>query len=124
MPRARIGRTFTFEASHHLPWHTGECRFVHGHSYRLLVEVSGALNKNGVVWDFREMKEFVQEHVLATLDHSSLNTSFVNPTAEIIAQVIWTRLSSKLPSGIALETVRLYEGGDGYAETRRTPTGS
>ena len=124
MARVRLGRTFTFDASHHLTWHGGACKNLHGHTYRLLVEVSGAVNQNGVVWDFSDMKGFINTYVTHVLDHQDLNEMFSNPTAELMVQTIWTKLSGKMPSGIALERLRLYEGGDGYAEVRRTPTGA
>jgi 6-pyruvoyltetrahydropterin/6-carboxytetrahydropterin synthase len=124
MPRVRLGREFSFDASHHLDWHGGKCKRLHGHTYRLLVEVSGQLDSNGIVWDFADMKEHIHTYVTGVLDHEDLNTMFSNPTAELMVQTIWQKLSSKMPSGIALETLRLYEGGDGYAEVRRTPTGT
>lgn len=120
----RLGREFSFDAAHFLPWHGGKCKNLHGHTYRLLVEVSGPLNQNGILWDFADMKTLVYAHVTGVLDHQNLNAMFENPTAEKIVQNIWTKLSKNMPSGIALETLRLHEGGDGYVEIRRTPTGA
>ena len=40
----KIGKTYSFEAAHHLPNHNGKCKNPHGHSYRLEVEVEGGLN--------------------------------------------------------------------------------
>ena len=36
----RVRRNFDFEAAHLLPHHPGECRDLHGHSYRLVVTVT------------------------------------------------------------------------------------
>lgn len=43
MTHTTIGKTFTFEAAHHLEHHRGKCRRPHGHSYKLEVMVTGAV---------------------------------------------------------------------------------
>ncbi len=123
MPRVRIGREFTFDASHKLDWHDGACKQLHGHTYRLLVEVSGDVNSNGIVWDLADLKATVEHHVIRALDHRYLNDLFNNPTAELMAKQIWTKLTAlELPRSVAIETIRIYEGGSGYAEVRRSVT--
>ena len=59
-PRTRVTCTFAFEAAHHLAWHPGRCRNLHGHSYRLDVSVEGPLDANGVVLDFDTLKDVVR----------------------------------------------------------------
>jgi len=54
--RARVVRCFTFAAAHHLPWHEGRCRQLHGHTYRLEVTVEGPIGEHGVVVDFDEVR--------------------------------------------------------------------
>ena len=34
-----IGKTFTFEAAHWLPGHTGKCNALHGHTWTVEVEL-------------------------------------------------------------------------------------
>jgi 6-pyruvoyltetrahydropterin/6-carboxytetrahydropterin synthase len=80
--RLSVVRRFSFEAAHVLTWHAGKCSRLHGHSYKLEVEVDGALDANGVVMDFADVDEVVAEAVLVPLDHQFLNEVIDNPTAE------------------------------------------
>lgn len=102
----RVTRTFSFEAAHQLDWHSGACKNLHGHSYRLEVTVSGALDTNGIVIDFADLSALVQREVLDVFDHTYLNDLLPNPTAELIAQDIWNRLTG---SGAVLHRIVLWE---------------
>ena len=117
----RVRKQFTFEAAHVLPHHTGKCRRLHGHSYRLDVAVDGRLQPDGpaqgMVIDFDRIGEIVQRDVLAELDHRSLNDIVANPTAEIVALWIWERLLGALPG---LTEVVLWETPTACAVVRGT----
>ena len=104
--RTRVTRSFTFEAAHFLPWHPGQCRNLHGHSYRLEVAVEGPVDENGVVADFADVKAVVQREVIAHYDHTLLNDLLDNPTAEVIAEDAWKRMEA---AGLTLAWVRLWE---------------
>jgi 6-pyruvoyltetrahydropterin/6-carboxytetrahydropterin synthase len=67
----RIAKEFHWEMAHRLPYHTGGCQNVHGHSYKLWVELEGEPNKQGMVLDYLELKHAVAPLVDA-LDHSFL----------------------------------------------------
>jgi len=60
-----------------------KCSNIHGHNWIITVYCkSDALNQNGMVIDFTQIKEKVM-----TLDHKNLNEVFdFNPTAENIAR--------------------------------------
>jgi 6-pyruvoyltetrahydropterin/6-carboxytetrahydropterin synthase len=105
-PLTSVTCTFTFEAAHRLPWHTGKCRNLHGHSYRLDVTVAGPLDGNGVVIDFDELREIVDRTVIAAWDHHDLNEVLDNPTAELLAHRAWAILSD---AGVQLASLRLWE---------------
>jgi 6-pyruvoyltetrahydropterin/6-carboxytetrahydropterin synthase len=96
-----IGRTYSFEAAHRLP-HTPEghkCRRLHGHSFRVEVQVSGELREpQGWVYDFALIDE-AWEKTGATLDHRYLNEidGLENPTSENLAIWLWGRLEGLLP---------------------------
>jgi 6-pyruvoyltetrahydropterin/6-carboxytetrahydropterin synthase len=105
-PITSVTCTFTFEAAHRLPWHTGKCRNLHGHSYRLDVTVAGPLDVNGVVIDFDQLREIVDRTVIAAWDHRDLNEVHDNPTAELLAQRAWAMLSD---AGLQLAGLRLWE---------------
>ncbi|HHQ45088.1 MAG TPA: 6-carboxytetrahydropterin synthase QueD [Candidatus Altiarchaeales archaeon] len=107
-----VARRFYFDASHHLPEYKGACERVHGHTYRLEVEVSGEQRRDGMVLDFRDLKKVVQENVLDKLDHENLNKVLENPTAENICDWIWTQLEGE----VNLHKVRLWEGEGKWVE--------
>jgi len=102
----KVGREFSFDASHFLPEYKGKCERVHGHTYRLIVEVEGEPDKSGMVMDFSELKDAVNDAVMEKLDHSNLNEIFENPTAEEIAEWIFKKLGKRIP----VCSVKLYEG--------------
>jgi len=141
MPVIRITREFTFEMAHVLDFHDGPCRNVHGHSYRLLVTVSGTpLNdpgspRDGMIIDFADLKKIVEEKVINTFDHALvvsksferrynlLQGSFTNlvvldfqPTCENLVAEFADRLKFNFPSGVHLHSLRLYETPKSYAE--------
>lgn len=90
-------RRFEFEAAHRLPRHPGKCKELHGHSYRLFVQVDRAVDEaSGMVIDFSELKAIVKDCIVKRLDHTYVNDLIENPTAERMAQWIWTELQPKL----------------------------
>ncbi len=97
----QIFREFTFDAAHrldHLP-EGHKCARVHGHTYRLVVQVAGEVDPVvGWVVDFAELKRLVLD-VLEPLDHHLLNEvpGLEQPTTERIAMWIWDRLKPDLP---------------------------
>ncbi|WP_300400351.1 6-carboxytetrahydropterin synthase [Nocardioides sp.] len=101
-----VSRSFTFEASHQLTWHTGKCAKLHGHSYRLEVTVASPLKPDGVVIDFGDIKATVTKHVLTEYDHAHLNDFLPNPTAELVAADIAERL---LGAGLQVSAVTVHE---------------
>jgi 6-pyruvoyltetrahydropterin/6-carboxytetrahydropterin synthase len=105
--RARLDVEFTFAAAHRLPRYDGPCFRMHGHNYRMFVAMEGAVDpRTGMVADFGRIQAIVQEHVLARVDHRTLNDILENPTAENIARWVYEVLAPHLPG---LAEVRLYE---------------
>ncbi len=99
-----VRRTFEFEAAHRLPEHPGKCRELHGHSYRLVVAVERAVEpRSGMALDFGDLKRVVARDVLELVDHRNLNDLLDNPTAERIAEWLWSRLSPGLPGLVEIE---------------------
>jgi 6-pyruvoyltetrahydropterin/6-carboxytetrahydropterin synthase len=108
-PRTSVTCSFTFEAAHRLAWHTGKCRNLHGHSYRLEVTVAGPLDGNGVVVDFDLLNATVGREVIDRWDHRDLNEILDNPTAELLAHRAWELLTA---AGVELAALRLWETAD------------
>ncbi len=111
--RTRVTRSFTFEAAHHLPWHPGRCRRLHGHGYRLEVTVEGPLGDQGIVVDFDDLRRVVQREVIDRYDHRLLNDLIDNPTAELVAHDVWKTLEA---AGLGLVRVRLWETPESLVE--------
>ena len=66
-----IAKDFWWEMSHRLPFHDGPCRNVHGHTYKLRLELTGTPDETGILLDYYHIQEVVQP-VLALFDHSFL----------------------------------------------------
>lgn len=140
--RIRVTKRFHFEMAHALHGHDGACAHVHGHSYALEVTVIGfpivddRSPKNGMVIDFADLEQLVHEEVIARFDHALLlndaqRESFDPGTRPLFARVLFTpyqptcedvlhdiaaRLAPRLPTGVALRTLRLAETPTSHAE--------
>lgn len=113
----KISQAFRFEAAHRLPNvpKTHRCHRLHGHSYRVEVQLDGPVNpQTGFVVDFFDLEEAFAK-ITAALDHRCLNevAGLENPTAENIAVWVWDRLRADLPD---LSSVRVYETIECWAE--------
>ena len=62
------GKEYHWEMGHRLPFHEGLCSNVHGHSYRLIVELTGELDENSMIIDFYELDRIVVP-LVKKLDH-------------------------------------------------------
>ncbi|HKM30686.1 MAG: 6-carboxytetrahydropterin synthase [Bacteroidales bacterium] len=76
MAQLFITREFRFEGAHALTGYDGKCRHIHGHSYKLLVTITGEPSeipghpKSGMIMDFNDLKNIVHQYVIDPLDHS------------------------------------------------------
>ncbi len=102
-----VTKEFKFDAAHFLTDYHGKCEKLHGHTYKLHVTVKGDVKEDGMVMDFVELKKIVNERVISKLDHSLLNDTIDNPSAENIAIWIWNRL--KDISGAKLYEIKVWE---------------
>jgi 6-pyruvoyltetrahydropterin/6-carboxytetrahydropterin synthase len=68
----RIATEFRWEMGHRLPNHKGECKNIHGHSYKMIIELSGELDaKSGMIVDFYDLGLIVKP-IVKKFDHSFL----------------------------------------------------
>jgi len=89
-----------FASAHTLRDYPGDCSRMHGHNWKLEVEVTATvLNEFGMGMDFKTIKTATRK-LAKTLDHRYLNDippfDTVNPTAENIAQYFYQNLSKIL----------------------------
>ena len=102
-----------FAAAHLLRDFPGKCSEIHGHTWKVKVEVKcSRLDDVGIVIDFEELKEIVNE-IIERLDHKYLNEveyfTFTNPTSENIARYIYIEVSQDLPQYISMKSVQVWE---------------
>jgi len=108
-----IGREFKFDAGHRLPLHEGKCAQVHGHTYTMLVELSGEVDKKtGMLVDFYDLKRVV-EVVLDEVDHKYLNDIYEVTTVEYLSHTFACIIARAFPR--CEVSVQLQEGLGGYA---------
>jgi len=111
--RARVLGRFRFEAAHAVVIN-GKPEELHGHTFRLEVAVEGEL-RGGYVMDFLELRRIVGE-IIERLDHRNLNDLLENPTTENIALWIAEEVRAKLPKGVRLQRLVLWEGEENGVE--------
>ncbi len=131
--RIKVFRKATFNAAHRLNnpnWSDeknrivfGECNHpnYHGHNYTLIVRLEGEVDpETGYLMDLKELKKIISEEITTQFDHRNLNLDIpefemLNPTAENIAYVIWTKLRKRIIPEIDLGVI-LYETERNFVE--------
>jgi 6-pyruvoyltetrahydropterin/6-carboxytetrahydropterin synthase len=137
----RLTKEFKFEMAHALKGYDGLCRNIHGHSYELLVTVTGipvmdtTSTKLGMVMDFGDLKKIVRNSIIDEFDHALvLNRESANdfnvdaemfgrtilvdyqPTSENMLIDFVARLKDKMPAEVKLHHLLLRETVTSYAE--------
>ncbi len=80
--RIRIAKDdLAFSAAHFITFGQGECERLHGHDYRVAVEVHGPLGENHYVLDFLVLRDVLRD-LLSELDHRVLLPS-EHPTMRV-----------------------------------------
>ncbi|MTI67397.1 MAG: 6-carboxytetrahydropterin synthase [Firmicutes bacterium] len=144
-----ITKEFKWDMAHMLAAHSGMCKNLHGHTYKLQVKVtrkSGNLIDNtghsdGMVIDFKDLKEIVKEKIINPLDHAfmywvnssdevehKLADALLNsnrkvfkvnyrPTAEEMAKDFFKKLTDELDKyNVKLVSVKVWETPTSFAE--------
>jgi 6-pyruvoyltetrahydropterin/6-carboxytetrahydropterin synthase len=104
----------TFAASHQLRGYKGaDLEPLHGHNFRIEAFLSAvALPGSGLVMDFVELEAALKE-IVQPYDHRHVNEippfDRENPTTENMARFFYEELSKKLPAGVSLRRIRVWE---------------
>jgi 6-pyruvoyltetrahydropterin/6-carboxytetrahydropterin synthase len=118
-----ITTTRQFAAAHQLRLYDGSLEPLHGHNWRVKVTAAAPkLDAIGVVMDFHVLERLV-DAVLAPLHNRHLNdvppfTSELNPSAENVALHVGRAVAPKLPNGVGLARVEVWETDDNSAVYR------
>ena len=107
----KLKTEFTFDAAHRLVGYEGKCKQLHGHIWRVEIEVEGQkLDDVGMIWDFTNVKT-IKEHsdhktilkvckenqdlvygITKSCGSTSICMMHDNPTAENLAKFILSTL--------------------------------
>jgi 6-pyruvoyltetrahydropterin/6-carboxytetrahydropterin synthase len=145
--KTTITKEFKWEAAHRL-WNPdlteeenegvyGSCFNLHGHSYKMFVTVSSDKLENGMIMNFKDLKEVIQP-IIDYQDHT-LNLTYGDPllfvldsfknikvniwetetTCENQVDVFKKRIEERLKgTGIKLESIKLYETETSFCELK------
>ena len=127
MTRVRVTRRVHFSSAHRLhrdEWSQaknaevfGDCSNPnwHGHNYEMDVTVSGPVDaETGFVMDLKDLRDVVEALVVRDVDHRNLNLDVpwmqgIIPSTENFVVAIWNRLEKRMPDGVKLERLVLWE---------------
>jgi 6-pyruvoyltetrahydropterin/6-carboxytetrahydropterin synthase len=117
----KVCKIFQWDAAHKLilPY-TSPCAELHGHTYKVEIEVEGDIDSHGMVIDFHELKDTVN---LVSFDHKYLNelrglrSYNKNPTAENLVGYLKIQLDSVWDNpAIQITRIRIWETPTSWAE--------
>jgi 6-pyruvoyltetrahydropterin/6-carboxytetrahydropterin synthase len=134
-----ITKIFRFEMAHALYGYNGACEHLHGHSYELHVSLKGLgvetyIKAPGLLMDFKELKQLINSAIIERLDHKlCLSEKYIQannmvlkpdnlmlfpaePSVENLLIYIRNELMECLPPYVQLQSLRLFETRDSYAE--------
>ena len=133
----KIAKEFRWEMGHRLPEHFGNCKNIHGHSYKMIVGFEGELNENDMIIDFYDVDKIIKP-LVDKLDHAFMvnkNDKAVvefldkikskkvevefNSTVENICKFVLAQIKKvDLPQNVFSISVRVYETNEDYAEEK------
>lgn len=84
-----VSKHCSFDAAHVLTNHAGHCKNLHGHTYRVIVEVAEGADGKDMVIDFKDLKQVLNEVILTRFDHAFIfdeSSASECEIAEVIAK--------------------------------------
>ena len=131
---------FKFSAAHFLIFPDGSAERLHGHNYRVFIEIDATLSEHGLVIDFKEIKPVVRElldsldeHFLIPGEHPVLTHTvrddgvcevrygdryYAAPVEDVLVMPMNNTSSENLATWIGREIKRLLAERFGEVETR------
>ncbi len=132
-----VSKQCTFDAAHVLTNHTGQCKNLHGHTYRVTVEVAEGPDSKDMVIDFKDLKQVMREVILERFDHAFIFDEASASECEIAAVIAKHGMRSvglpfrstsenlaryffqELAVRVNVASVKVYETPESCAEFRR-----
>jgi len=135
----KLKTEFNFDAAHRLVGYAGQCSNLHGHIWRVVIDIEGdksRLDCNGILWDFTNVKLLkdlfdhktilkdcpenakliaaCRDILLQNEEEECLYLMKENPTAEHLVTEILSHLKTSNPN--LKYKVKVYESERSYAE--------
>ena len=82
-----VSKQCQFDAAHVLTNHAGQCKNLHGHTYRVIVEVAEGNGDGDMVIDFKDLKQVMREVVMERFDHAFIFDEASASECEIAAVI-------------------------------------
>ncbi len=131
----KIAKEFKWEMGHRLPEHFGQCKNIHGHSYKMRIELEGKPDSSGMVMDYYILEKIVNP-LVEKLDHAfivykddkevisfleKLNSKkvvveFQSTVENLVTYFLNELRRSEFPSNVKSIKVRVHETSEDYAE--------
>ena len=114
----KVRKTFEIAGAHSLSLtYPSKCENLHGHNWIITIELcADHLDANGMVYDFKHLKDFIIAPIVEFLDHKNLNDILpFNPTAENMAYFIHSQVNEKLSGVIRCNKVEVQESPNNVA---------
>ena len=132
-----VSKQCQFDAAHVLPHHAGQCKNLHGHTYRGIVEVAEDADSEDMVIDFKDLKQVIRDVIVDRFDHAFLYDETSESECEIAAVIAKHGMRSvglpfrstaenlaryffhELATRVNVVSVKVYETPESCAEYRR-----
>lgn len=100
MSEFTVRQTCYFSAAHVLRDYPAACEKLHGHNYKVIIEVTASqLDKLGMVLDYLDIENIANKYV-KKLDHQYINNikpfDEINPTTENIAYWLYQNIKPEI----------------------------
>ena len=124
----RIEKSFSIPVGHRLSKHEKKCKNIHGHNLSILVGLkSKTLDDNDMVMDFSILTDIVEgilelwdhaiilnetdEELIEFLDKKGMKNIKLpfDPTAEKLSEIVFDYIDEKLPAGVEMDYVTIFE---------------
>ncbi len=132
-----VSKECVFDAAHVLTNHSGQCKNLHGHTYRLIVEVEQIDERNDMIIDFKDLKSVIYAVIVDRFDHAFIYNEQSVSESDIAAVIARHNMKSvglpfrstaenlayyffeQLREHVNVRSVRLYETPASYATYSR-----
>jgi len=109
----KINVVSSFSGAHHLSGYDGECKNLHGHNWKVRVQlIVKEVDSIGMGIDFKVVKKHLSA-LIDSFDHKYLNDleyfKDKNPTSENIAKVIYEELQKSFVNTAKVSEVEIWE---------------